>query len=135
MSENGRQDHENERQGLENFVLHATASTGNDLARNFAFKRVFLLDGCLIPDFRIPVNSRLIGEREWPIRASEAPVQARPVAIQGWIPAPDAKHPLKANAGVKLSILSQSFGSLDIEDHCPDCLFRSTKTNKEILRM
>ena len=60
MSENGRQDYENEHQGLENFVLHATASTGNDLARNFAFKRVFLLDGRLIPDFRILVNPWLI---------------------------------------------------------------------------
>ena len=36
MGENGRQDPKNERQGLENLVLHATASIDNDLARNFA---------------------------------------------------------------------------------------------------
>ena len=57
MSENGRQDRENEYQGLKNLFLHATASTNNDLARNFAFKRVFLLDGRLISDFVLPVNS------------------------------------------------------------------------------
>ena len=78
------------------------------MARNFAFKRVFLLDGHLIQDFRYPLNAWLIGKREWPIRATEAPVQALPAAFRGWNPTPNANHPLKANAGGKLSILSQN---------------------------
>ena len=56
MGEKGRQDHEKWLQGLKNLFLHATASTGDALALNIAFKRVFLLDGRLIPDFRIPIN-------------------------------------------------------------------------------
>ena len=43
----------------------------------------------------------------WPIRASEAPVQAQPAAFRGWNPTPDANHLLKAIAGGKLSIFSQ----------------------------
>ena len=35
--ENGRQDPKNERQGLENLVLHITASSDNDLARSFVY--------------------------------------------------------------------------------------------------
>ena len=42
----------------------------------------------------------------WPIRASGAPVHARPAAFRGWNPTPYANHPLKSNAGGKLRILS-----------------------------
>ena len=45
----------------------------------------------------------------WPIRASEAPVRARPAAFRGWNITPDANHPLKANAGGKLSILPHRY--------------------------
>ena len=43
----------------------------------------------------------------WTIWASEASARARPAAFRGWNPTPGANHPLKANAGGKLSILSQ----------------------------
>ena len=65
VSENGRYDYKNERWVLENRVLFAKASTGNDLARIFACKRVFLLYGRLIPDFRKPVNPWFIGEMKY----------------------------------------------------------------------
>ena len=63
MGENGRQDPKNERQDLENFVLHATASTDNGLARDLllcASRCVFLLDGYLITRFRIRTGKLLV---------------------------------------------------------------------------
>ena len=47
--------------------------------------------------------------RAWPIRASEAPVRARPAAFRGWNPTQNANHPLKANAIEKLAILSLQY--------------------------